>query len=77
MGCQTNINDMVLKYISSTPNLAKTPLYGGKRIFSCFYTSIQLRIMILVSNPMFSGTANSNNSLSKLLDCVFGVKFQF
>ena len=52
--CETNNKEMGRENIS-----AKMPHYGEKRMFSCFGTSIQPRIMILVSNPMFSGTANS------------------
>ena len=56
--CETNIKEMGRENISSTPKSAEMPHYGEKRMFSCFGTSIQPRTMILVSNPMFSGTAN-------------------
>ena len=66
--CETNIKEMGRENISSTPKSAKMPHYGEKRMFSCFGTSIQPRIMILVSNPMFSGTANLINILLTQLD---------
>ena len=75
--CETYIKEMGRENISSTPKSAKMPHYGEKRMFSCFGTSIQPRIMILVSNPMFSGTANLKNILLTQLDGDLGVKFQF